>query len=193
MRTTIIKEYKSPGRQECMEALADFGTPENVIGHCKAVGAVGYTLGQAFDRRRKEPVLDLDLILAAGLLHDIARVEDKHWEAGADYCLCRGWSREAEIIRVHMTYDPFNRAEDFNETDIVCLADRIVLEDRYAGLERRMDYIVEKARRQGNEHHVPIILQKKEEVGRLIEDIEDYLGESLDSLMENIDYQHPEE
>ena len=198
-----VEEYRAPDREECMRVLEEYGTPGHVIEHCKAVAAVAFAIGRAFNERRKEMAeegagfdferpLDMDLILASGLLHDMARVSDEHWEVAADYCLGRGWWREAEIIRTHMKYDPFNDPDHFNETDIVCLADRIVLEDRYAGLEPRMDYIVAKAKKQGNDHHVPHILRKKKEVGRLIDDIEEYLGIGLDELMEGLDYERPE-
>jgi len=171
-----------------MKALSDYGTPEHVIGHCKAVAAVGYTLGKALNDRGFD--LDTDLIIAAGLLHDMARVKDEHWEVAADYCLCRGWSREAGIIRTHMRYE-FNEFRDFSETDIVCLADRLVMEDRYVGLEKRMDYIVAKAIKNGNDHHVPHILKRKEETRELIGEIEACLGTELDTLMADIDYECP--
>ena len=40
--------------------------------------------------------LDLDLIQGAGLLHDIARVQDKHWEIGAEIAFRLGYYQEAE-------------------------------------------------------------------------------------------------
>ena len=202
-----------------MQMLADYQTPPHVIGHCKAVAAVGYTLAKALNERCGGRVitgavsdrgssatanhtsdpdlklnlnLDLDLILAAGLLHDMARVEDMHWEAAARYCEVRGFQQEADIIRVHMTYDPFHDLAHLNETDIICLADRTVLEDRYAGIERRIDYIIAKAERNGHPEHRPHILRKKAETKVLIDEIETFLGCSMDSLMENLDYECPE-
>ena len=185
---TIKSGYSTPTPDECLRVLAEYGTPEHVIAHCRAVAAVGYTLATALDR--KGVALDEDLVLAAGLLHDMARVEDEHWEVAADYCLSRGWSREAEIIRQHMRYE-FNSLEDLNETDIVCLSDRLVLEDRYVGLQKRMDYIVAKAIKNGNDNYVPHILRRKEETKKLIAGIEEIIGVSLDKLMEDIDYMDP--
>ena len=182
---------RHPDRQECYGYLQQYGTPPHVIGHCKAVAAVGYTLARALNE--KGYGLDLGLVLSAGLLHDMARTEDMHWEAAAKWCQARGFQQEAAIIQVHMNYDPFNDAEHFNETDVVCLADRTVLEDRYAGIDRRMDYIVDKAIRQGHPEHKPHILRKKNETRSLIASIEAILGCSLDALMENIDYEHVED
>ena len=191
MKTTIsntgIWQGRHPDRAQCLQMLADYKTPEHVIGHCKAVAAVGYTLGRALNEKGYR--FDLDLVLAAGLLHDMARVEDMHWEVAARYCEDRGMRQEAAIIRVHMTYDPFNDLEHLDETDLICLADRTVLEDRYAGIDRRIDYIIDKAVRNGHPEHRPHILRKKNETKTLISSIEAFLGCSMDSLMEGIDYE----
>lgn len=174
-----------------MQMLEDYGTPEHVIGHCKAVAAVAYTLARALNAKGYH--LDLDLILAAGLLHDMARVEDLHWEVAARYCALRGMQQEAAIIQVHMTYDPFNDLEHLNETDMICLADRTVLEDRYAGIDDRIDYIIAKAERHGHPEHRAHILRKKKETKVLIDSIENFLGISMDALMEGIDYENVEQ
>lgn len=200
MKTMITENNVSPDRTMCLKALEEYGTPSNVVGHCKAVAAVGYVLGKAMNAVEKSAdntahgpaLLDLDLILAAGLLHDIARVEEEHWIAGAEFCKSKGWIREADIIRQHMTYDPFNSFIDFNETDVVCLADRVVIDDRYAGLDRRMDYVINKAKKNGHDEYVPHILKKKKDVKKLIKEIEDYIGVSLDALVADIDYERPE-
>ena len=188
MKTTISDRH--PDRQECLRILDEYHTPPHVIGHCKAVAAVGYTLARALNQKGRQ--LDLDLILASGLLHDMARVEDMHWDVAADFCERRGWKQEADIIRVHMSYDPFNDLAHLNETDIICLADRTVLEDRYAGLDRRIDYIINKAIRFGHPEHRPHILRKKGETRKLIDEIEAFLGCSMDALMQNIDYENTE-
>ncbi len=45
---------------------------------------------------------------------------------------------------------------------MVCLGDRLVMEDRYVGLDSRIEYIIDKARRNGiRKKPIPIILEKK--------------------------------
>ena len=201
MKTTITdNKNASPDRSLCLKALEEYGTPSNVVGHCKAVAAVGYVLGKAMNAVQKNAdntangpgLLDLDLILAAGLLHDIARVEEEHWTAGDEFCKSKGWLRVVDIVRQHMTYDPFNGFSDFDETDVVCLADRLVIDDRYAGLDRRMDYIINKAKKNGHDEYIPHILRKKNDIKKLINEIEEYIGISLDDMMSDIDYERPE-
>ena len=132
-------------------------------------------------------LFDLDLVQAAGLLHDMARVEENHWDVAADFCEERGYIEEAKAIRVHMMYEFTNDADHLTEIDLICLGDRLTLEDRYAGIDIRMDYIVKKAERNGHPEAKPRILAKKEETRVLLHDIERRIG-SIDSLMENLIY-----
>ena len=179
-----------PYRTACMAVLREYGTPPHVVGHCKAVAAVGCTLAKALNAAGH--ALALDLILAAGLLHDMARVEEQHELVAADFCDTRGWGEEAAVIRVHMTYDRYNDLAHLNETDIICLSDRMVIEDRYAGLDRRMDYIVAKAHRNGHGEYEPFIRRKMGEARKLIDQIEAEIGCSIDELMKDLDYEAPE-
>ncbi len=130
---------------------------------------------------------DLDLVQAAGLLHDMARVEENHWDAAADFCAARGLYEEEKVTRVHMMYEFTNDADHLTEIDLVCLGDRLTLEDRYAGIDVRMDYIVTKAERNGHPEAKDRILAKKEQTKVLLSDIERRIG-SIDALMENLIY-----
>lgn len=172
---------KHPDRELCMQYLKEYNTPAHVIGHCRAVAETAYKIAAELNKHGYE--LDLELILAAGLTHDIARVEDEHWNRGAEFMAEQGWLEEAEIIRVHMHYSPFSQLEDLTETDMICLADRIVLEDAYAGLDKRMDYIIAKAKKAGRVNAEEIINAKKEITRKLINDIEKTIGITFDQLM----------
>ncbi|MDO4518408.1 MAG: HD domain-containing protein [Bacillota bacterium] len=132
--------------------------------------------------------MNLDTVLAAGLLHDMARVEEDHWDVGADWCRDRGLLDEEKIIRVHMHYNFSNDVDYLNEIDLVCLGDRLTLEDHYAGLDDRMDYIIEKAKKFGRPEAEPIILKKKEDTRILLNAIEAKIGITVDELMEDLDY-----
>ena len=82
-----------------------------------------------------------------------------------------------------MMYEFTADAMHLTEADLVCIGDRIMLEDYYAGIDKRMDYIIAKAERQGNMAARPIILKKKEETKVLLRQIEDRIGMTLDKLM----------
>ena len=163
--------------EECEALFQQYHTPEHVIGHCRAVSNTAVTIGKKLNEHGF--ALDIDLIKGAGLVHDLARVSDKHWEVGAEILESLGYEDEADIVRVHMTFD-FHSFDQLNETDLVCLGDRLVKEDRYVGLNDRIDYIINKA---GNAPEITSrILQKKAETQRLMKHIEESIGQTIDSL-----------
>ena len=175
-------KQQHPDRQECLRLLKEYGTPEHVIRHCMAVADTAVRIGRALNEHGYH--LDLELIQAAALIHDIARVENEHWEKGYQMARNLGYNQEADIIRVHMNYSPFSPVEHVTETDLVCLGDRTVKEDEYVGLERRMEYIIEKARKQGHPEAEKRILEKKQEARLLLDGIERTIGMTVDQLME---------
>lgn len=175
------ENMKHPTREECIRLLNEYGTPEHVKRHCMAVADTAYSI--AAELNKKGYNLDLKLISAAGMLHDIARIEDRHWEVAADYLEQLGFSSESRIIRVHMTYSPFSQIEYVDETDMVCLGDRLVKEGEYVGIDERIQYIIDKAVRNGNEGKIPFILEKKKDTQRLIDQIEAIIGMTIDELM----------
>lgn len=175
-------KQQHPSRQECLRLLKEYKTPEHVVRHCMAVSETALKMGRALNQCGYH--LDLDLIQAAGLIHDIARVEDEHWEKGYQLARRLGYEEEAAIIKVHMRYSPFSPIEQVNETDLVCLGDRLVREDQYVGLDKRMEYIIQKAKKQGHPEAEQRILKKKEETRAFITSLEHKIGMTLDELME---------
>lgn len=172
---------KHPTREECERLLQEYGTPEHVRRHCRAVAQTAYTVAEALNHNGYD--LNLDLILAAGLLHDIARVEDRHWDVGAELMDRLGYHEEAKIIKVHMDYDFDINDFSVNEADMVCLGDRLVKEDEYVGLDIRIDYIIDKAIKFGHSDHVPRILEKKGRSEIYIKHLESEIGCTIDELM----------
>lgn len=173
---------KHPTKEECLSILNEYGTPLHVKKHCEAVAETAFRIAKELNRHGFD--FDLQLILGAGLLHDIARTEDKHWEIGARIAQSLGYVQEAEIIKVHMMYTPFSPLEEATETDMVCLADKLVKEDKYVGIDERIDYIIKKAERQGHPEARASLMEKKEETKAFIRDIEKTIGTSIDEIME---------
>lgn len=178
-----MMKQQHPDRQECLRFLLENKTPEHVIRHCQAVCDTAVKIGAAMNRHGYD--FDLELVTAAGMLHDIARVEDEHWIKGGDLVERLGYPQEAAIIRAHMFYT-FSPIESFNETDLVCLGDRLVKEDKYVGLEKRIQYVIEKVERtRGSDPDVRAkILDKKKQTADLISRIEEIIGTTLEQLME---------
>ena len=123
---------------------------------------------------------DLALLKGAGLVHDVARTQEDHGGVAADILQKLGYRDEADIIRHHMYYTLVSHMDKLTECDLVCLADRLVIEDRYVGLDKRFDYILHK-----NENHAlatETILKAKKQTRGLLDEMEAVLGCAIDSL-----------
>jgi putative nucleotidyltransferase with HDIG domain len=172
-------QNKHPDKEECLRMLREYNTPENVIRHCKAVTDAALKIASALNDKGFH--FNIPLIQAAGLLHDIARVRDKHWIAGAEFALQNGYIQEAEIIRWHMTHPFDHNPAKLKELDMVCLGDRLIMEDEYVGLDARMDYVIKKA---DGDKQIEKIINERREVNRvLIQNIETIIGISLEELI----------
>jgi len=170
---------KHPDREECLRMLQEYNTPENVVRHCLAVTDTALKIASALNEKGFD--FNLPLIQAAGLLHDIARVHKRHWIIGAVYAFQKGYIQEAKIIRRHMTY-PFNTdPAKLKEIDMVCLGDRLILEDEYVGNDARMDYVIKKA--DGNKRVERIINERRQVNKVLIQNIEDIIGVPIEKLL----------
>ena len=171
-------------KEQGLKLLHEYGTPDHVIRHCQAVTDAALAVAGELNRCGKN--FDLEVIEGAGIIHDIARVEDEHWKKGAEYARSLGLDDEAAIIEQHM-HHRFNDFEEFDETDIVCLADRTVMEDQYVGLERRIVYLMDKARRNGlPEEDVLGIRTRMEKNQTYIDSIEQLTGKSLSEICSEV-------
>ena len=170
---------KHPNHNECIRILQEYGTPQNVIKHCKAVAGAASRL--AFTLNEKGLYLNTALVLSGGLLHDIARVSEEHWIVGAEYVLQSGYDLEAEIIRHHMHHSHDTDPYKLKELDMVCLGDRLIMEDEFVGLDARMDYAISKA---GGQKWIIDIINEKREINRvLLQNIENMIDISITELI----------
>lgn len=188
-----------PDKETCMNMLATAGTPEHIIRHCQAVARTAYCIGWEINRARREStgigcrsnapgaaagrIIDLELLVSAGLLHDMMRLYDNHAGICADILDGIGYREEANIIRTHMKYEKFNDLIIANETDLVVLADSLVIEERMVGLDARADYIVEKAKKLGREDRIDAILAKRDSARRLLAQIEQLTGKTIEQIV----------
>ena len=56
-------------------------------------------------------------------------------------------------------------------------------EDEYVGLDKRSEYIINKAISKGRPEAKPYILKKKEDTRRFMDEIENVIGITIDDLM----------
>ena len=124
----------APDRDECMAILLYYKVPEHVIRHCEAVEKTADNLCQQV--RPYCSYLNKHVLLAAALLHDIARKEANHAIAGAELLREIGYPIVGELIAFHMDIEVLEE-EPLTEKEILYLSDKLVEEDRRCRLEER--------------------------------------------------------
>jgi molybdenum cofactor cytidylyltransferase len=122
-----------PSERRCLELLRERVPPERVA-HSEAVASVAAALTAALNE--VEQCLCVPLVVAAALLHDVARAEPRHGDAGADLLERLGYPRVALVVRRHMRLGDA-LGDDLDETQVVFLADKLVQDDRIVGVEER--------------------------------------------------------
>jgi len=122
-----------PDEARCLDLLREHGAPEEVVSHSRAVAAVAAALAAALNGRGQH--LCEPLVVAGALLHDVARDQPRHAEAGADVLGRLGYRRVAEVVLRHMALD--EAEDDVGEAQVVYLADKLVQGDRLVGLDAR--------------------------------------------------------
>jgi len=166
-----------PDEARCLELLRARGTPEAVVSHSRAVAAVAAVLAAALNERRK--YLCEPLVAAGALLHDVARDQPRHAEAGADVLGRLGYQRVAAVVLRHMGLDDAD--DDVGEVEVVYLADKLVEGDRLVGLDARFAARLERFAR------YPAALAgataRRDEAERVLRRVEGLLGRPVADVL----------
>ncbi len=137
---------------------------ENIRAHSYVVARVAEALIKGFDGREAQR-LDLSLIHAGALLHDIAKTqciveECNHALVGKEICLTNGYPEIGEIVAEHVILHSFsvdNYLQGvFSAKDIIYYADKRVRHDHIVSLEERLEYIIERYGNNDEKRHLLI-------------------------------------
>ena len=96
-----------PDAARCLHLLAEQGVPRARIDHSLIVTAVATALTTALNERRQH--LIAPLVTAGALLHDVAREQPRHAEAGAALLERLGYPRVAAVVRTARPPGPSGR------------------------------------------------------------------------------------
>ena len=162
--------------RDCEELYIKYDTPKNVIGHCKEVARVAKIIAEELNRVGFH--LDVELVYISGLLHDLVRARKDHGEECAKILDKMGYYKHAAIIKDHMHYQ-FNEVFSFNEADVMCLSDRVVKENKFVGLDARVEYLINKT---DSVYHKKRILEHKQITRELISKVENLIGKTLEEI-----------
>lgn len=172
-----------PTKKECFDILDDYGTPDHVKLHCNAVSETGRAIAVALNEKGLH--LNTNLIASAGYLHDIARVHKNHEEVGGAYLKSIGLFDVGNLVSQHKIHKVKGAIENLQEVDILCIADRVVLQSHFVGPEKRMEYIKKKALKKFGKENEHILDRVIADFISFIEALENYLGDRIYNLVPN--------
>lgn len=129
-----MEARKIPAYTECLAILRRHQNNERMIAHGKKVAEVGKRLACCLNAAGMK--LNIDLVVAGGLLHDIAKGQRNHAGRGEKLMKAQGFETLAAIVGAHMDMD-FSAESNLDEAAIVFLADKLVQEDRLVSLADR--------------------------------------------------------
>ena len=118
----------TPGLADLLLTVAAPGAA--IEAHCRAVEREARRICEALPL-----ALDIDLLSAAALLHDIARTEPEHAKTGARFLRELGYEDAAYIVAQHHDHE----SAILNEGAVLYLADKCVLADRVVPLAERFE------------------------------------------------------
>jgi molybdenum cofactor cytidylyltransferase len=165
---------------ECAALLNErLHVPPAVAAHGRAVAEAALRIGEALNHAGYS--LNLQLIGAAALVHDMARGAPDHARRGGK--LLRGLDMPlmAEIVEAHMDLAVLE-GQPIGEAEVVFLADKLVKEDRWVGLadrfRRRLDVFP------ANSPAHDSARRRLAAARKTAERIEAVIGRSLESLLD---------
>jgi molybdenum cofactor cytidylyltransferase len=167
-----------PDEARCLALLAESGLPERRVAHSRAVAEVSVALATALNHR--DAHLCIPLVRASGLLHDIARAQERHPDAGADLLEGLGYPRVAAVVRLHMDLGG-PPGDEVDETRVVFLADKLVRGDRVVGLDRR--FAVRFERYAGDPAMLAATRRRKTQAEQVLAKVEALIGRPVTDVL----------
>jgi alpha-ribazole phosphatase len=166
-----------PTEAECAAVWSRLKISEGVIAHCVLVAELAGMLTARLNDAGL--ALSLPLIVAAGLLHDIAKGQPDHAAAGAALLVGMGYPLVSAVVAKHM--DIQSPGPSVDEADLIYFADKCVEEDRVVSLEERFERSLRRhADRPGVRKKV---LERLESAKNIAKRIEALLGCSVEEVI----------
>lgn len=139
-----FRRYDVPTPRELNALLLHkFRVHPETLQHSKVVAGVALRLASALIRHGVR--LDMELILAAAMLHDIAKGKPDHAVVGAEMISKMGFSAVADVVAAHTNISVGDR-DPVDEREVVYLADKVVQGCVVTSLRDRFEKAVQKCR-----------------------------------------------
>lgn len=142
-----------PTREECLRLMEQSGMLEHIVRHSLEVAKVALFLSRELNKKGQR--IDLDLVEAASLLHDLSKTEClttkmDHAQTGSRVLKEMGYERVAEVVAQHVKLEKDGTPSEVSEEEVVNYADKRVMHDRIVPLEERFNDLIERYGKQPN-------------------------------------------
>jgi len=136
-----------PTRDECLRLMSQYGMLSHIVDHSVEVTKVALFLGVELNKRGQR--IDLGLVEAASLLHDLTksecfRTKEDHAQTGSRLLKGMGYARVGEVVAEHIHVLRKNDPSRVTEEEVVNYADKRVQHDRIVSLEERFKDLIER-------------------------------------------------
>ena len=136
-----------PTREECLRLMVEYGMLENIVSHSLEVANVALFISIELNKRGQR--IDLGLVEAASLLHDLTKTEclktrEDHAQTGFQQLKGMGYERVGEVVAQHIWLCKEGDPSSVSEEEIVNYADKRVMHDRIVSLEERFSDLKER-------------------------------------------------
>lgn len=177
------KKQCIPTRSECFRLMKEYGMPAHIKTHSLKVRNVSVYLAKELNKKGEG--LDVKLIEAGALLHDLVKMhcinsEANHDEVGADLLRAIGYDKLALIVEQHVHLEPHDDLR-ITEEEIVHYADKRVLHDQLVTLPERF-YDAKERYVKGN----MFILEKIKKTEEMAYQLEEKIFSKLDVKPEDL-------
>jgi len=127
--------------------MSEYGMLENIFTHSLEVAKVALFIST--ELIKKEQRIDLGLVEAASLLHDITKTEclktkEDHAQTGSQILKAMGYERVGEVVKQHIWFGEKGSPVTVSEEEIVNYADKRVMHERIVSLEERFNDLKER-------------------------------------------------
>lgn len=167
-----------PSQAECDTILVRMNVPERIVNHGRVVADVARKLALRLNQVGLS--IDVNAVIAAGKLHDLAKGEPDHARIGARMLKKYGYYKVAQIVATHMDIE---MGEDglLDEAAVVYLADKLVKGDCIVSITERFSSAMDKYT--GNAEVVALIVERRLRAQRIEKIIEQLLGGNLAKII----------
>jgi len=136
-----------PTRDECLRLMGQYGMLSHIMDHSIEVTKVALYLAEELNKRGQR--IDLNLVEAASLLHDLTKTEclktkEDHAHTGSQLLKEMGYFRVGEVVAEHIHLSKKNDASWVTEEEIVNYADKRVQHDCIVSLEERFSDLTDR-------------------------------------------------